>query len=500
METSNTFDDAARTNFIKRVARAGVVGAGGGGLPAYMKFLAASVAAPAIDTVIANGVECEPLLASDKTLMKHWPLKVISGLELSTQMCGARQGILALKRENHDIVDGFARIIEKKHQQKIYSSQFQVKLHLVDSYYPAGDEFILVHDATGRIIAEGQLPLSQGVIVHNVLTLAQLAQIDSGSAIVDRFVTIAGAVKQPKVFIVPIGTPLRELLKRMEMSGPAQNLKIIDGGPMMGKVLERSTVADILNGSSNFFINKRTSGIIILPQDHTLIRMKELSVHDVIRRSKSVCCQCFRCTEFCPRSLLGHSLNPHKTMRSVDYNLSIPTEIITSAFLCSQCGVCDSFACDIMGLSPKKILGEYKKLLLQRGIKNPHHFHPQKTKEGQNFHKVPTHALLKKLDLVGYINAGNVKNSDYEVIDPTLIPKVSISLAEHIGEPAQAIVGVGAMVRLGDLVAISPQMRQWLELERTANATSIGSAYHASISGKVAEVTSQHIVIESCES
>ena len=50
---------------IAAVREAGVVGAGGGGFPTHVKLSAK------VDTIVANGSECEPLLASDKNYMKE---------------------------------------------------------------------------------------------------------------------------------------------------------------------------------------------------------------------------------------------------------------------------------------------------------------------------------------------------------------------------------------------------------------------------------------------
>ena len=48
---------------VEAVRAAGVVGAGGAGFPTHVKL------ASQVDTVIANGVECDPLLQCDQRLM-----------------------------------------------------------------------------------------------------------------------------------------------------------------------------------------------------------------------------------------------------------------------------------------------------------------------------------------------------------------------------------------------------------------------------------------------
>ena len=58
---------------------------------------------------------------------------------------------------------------------------------------------------------------------------------------------------------------------------------------------------------------------------------------------------------------------------------------------------------------------------------------------------------------------------------------VYIPLSQHIGAPAQAIVKTGDMVTKGQMIA--------------QHADGLSVSIHASISGKVTEVTDRHIII-----
>ena len=53
------------SQIVQKVKSAGVIGAGGGGFPTHIKLQAK------VDTVIANGSECEPLLSSDCFMMEQ---------------------------------------------------------------------------------------------------------------------------------------------------------------------------------------------------------------------------------------------------------------------------------------------------------------------------------------------------------------------------------------------------------------------------------------------
>ncbi|MCK4760811.1 MAG: SLBB domain-containing protein [Candidatus Aminicenantes bacterium] len=437
-------------DIINAVYRAGVVGAGGGGFPTHIKLQAR------VDTVIANGSECEPLLYSDKTLLKNRAYAVVEGMKHVFAATGAQVGYIAVKEDYKEV----AAAVEAE-----LPRDGSIKLHLLENYYPAGDEFLTVYDVTGRIIPEGGLPLHVGVLVSNVLSLAQIADALNGKPVTERPVTIAGSVKQPQVVTVPIGASYRDLV---EIAGGTLEPTdvLIDGGPMMGVLVE-----DARQG-----IAKTTGAVIVLPEDHFIVKMRNITISQMVKKSKAACCQCIRCSDLCPRNLLGHALFPHMTMRTIDYDMAEPTDHITSAFLCSQCGMCELVACDVMQLSPKKVYAEYKKQLMLRGIKNPHKEVPAAVLPEIEYRKVPISAMLKKLAL-----------GEYAVNIPALgagrVGQVRIALDRHTGVPAQPRVAPGEKVRMGDVIAASP-------------AGETGTVYHASIAGQVTEVTDTIIEIK----
>lgn len=434
---------------VDAVRRGGVIGAGGGGFPAYVKLQAK------VDTVIANGSECEPLLATDKTLMKERPDLIVEGMQFAMTATGASSGVIAVKEHYTDVVKALTAALP---------SDKSIKLHLLENYYPAGDEFLLVCDVTGRVIPEGGIPLNVGVVVSNVLSLAQMAQAVNGKPVTERPVTVTGEVNEPKVVTVPIGTTYRDILK---MAGGLKvpDAVIIDGGPMMGKIVENLEAG----------IAKTTSGVLALPPDHFIVRMGKKPLSQIIKQSKSACCQCFRCSDLCPRNLLGHELYPHMTMRTIDYNQAEPKQHITSAFLCSQCGMCELIACDFMLLSPRRILGAYRKELAERGVKNPHTRSKLQALPSYNDRKVSISTILKKTGLTEYLF-----KLPYEGLQT--VEKVRIPLTRHTGAPSIPSVKLKQKVRMGDVIAATPEDK-------------LGTVYHASIAGEVTEVTNYLIEI-----
>ncbi|MFA6003138.1 MAG: electron transport complex protein RnfC, partial [Elusimicrobiota bacterium] len=177
-------------DFARLIRNAGVVGAGGAGCPSYVK------AASRADTVIVNAVECEPLLQKDRELLTHHGAEVVRGLELMVAATGAGKGVIAIKEKHTDTV---------KLLEKVLAGKQNLGLHRCQDFYPAGDEFCLVFEVTGRLIPPGGIPIQVGVVVNNVESLYNMARADQ-TPVVDTFLTVAGAVKNPCTLRLPVGT------------------------------------------------------------------------------------------------------------------------------------------------------------------------------------------------------------------------------------------------------------------------------------------------------
>ncbi|MCX6625081.1 MAG: NADH dehydrogenase subunit, partial [Acidobacteria bacterium] len=142
----------------------GVVGAGGAGFPTYVK------AKSAVEFMLANGAECEPLLHKDFELMKHYPAEIVSGMAAMMSNVGAKRGLFGIKEKNREAIHA----IEPK------AKASGIDLVLLGDFYPSGDEYELVYTATGRLIPAGGIPLQVGCVVNNVETLYNVHQALQG--------------------------------------------------------------------------------------------------------------------------------------------------------------------------------------------------------------------------------------------------------------------------------------------------------------------------------
>jgi Na+-translocating ferredoxin:NAD+ oxidoreductase RnfC subunit len=381
---------------------------------------------------------------------------LIEGMQAAMHATGAKQGIIGLKAHYTDAVTAL---------QKVLPADGLIKLHLLENYYPAGDEFLLVYETTGKVIPEGGIPLHVGVVVSNVISLLQIAEAINGKPVTERTITLAGEFREPKIVTVPIGTTYKDLVA-MAGGVNCNDAVLIDGGPMMGRI-----VNDLDAG-----VGKTSSGLLAFPADHFVVNMAQKPVSQMIKQSKAACCQCFRCSDLCPRNLLGHNLFPHKTMRTIDYNQAEPADHITSAYLCSQCGVCELIACDFMQLSPRKIYAAYKQELMAKGIKNPHNRKNLQPHSQFENRKVAIPTLMKKIAITKY--AGELDFAGQQRVRLVRIP-----LNRHVGVPAVPSVDVGQKVRMCDVIAASPEDK-------------LGAFYHASIAGKVTKITTDYVEIK----
>lgn len=438
---------------VRAILKAGVVGAGGGGFPTHIKASAEA------DVVLANGAECEPLLKADGELMAVAPEKVLRGLQLMTESVGATRTVLAVRKEN-------ARALAALSAEGTETSG--IEFLVLENVYPAGDEFLLVFEATGRVVPEGGIPPDVGVVVSNVTTLADVADAFEGKPVTTRMVSVQGDVPRAATWRVPIGTAIEEVLALS--GGIPEGDVVLIGGPMMGQ----------LAGDLGEPITKTTSGLIVLPPEHALVSARTASQEHVLKIARAACCQCMACTDLCPRALLGHALAPHRTVRAVQYSIEArEAEHITSAYLCCECGMCELFACPL-GIQPRRILADLKAELVRRGIPNPHHRTELTADDVREYRQIPSSRLVQRLGLTAYDREAPLAR---ERVEPLL---VRIALKQHVGAPAVPIVREGDHVVEGDLLAEIPDGQ-------------LGARVHASITGFVESVTEAEITVTAAE-
>jgi Na+-translocating ferredoxin:NAD+ oxidoreductase RnfC subunit len=439
-------------NLIDIIKDAGIVGAGGAGFPTHIKLNTKA------EYFIVNAAECEPLIETDKYLCRTFADELIKGILFISKHLEAKKSVIALKGKYKAEIAALKEAIE--------NNGADIEIFEMRTFYPAGDEQIMVQQVTGKSVSERGLPIEVGAVVDNVGTVIGIYNaITTGKKTTEKYLSVVGEVKEPLMLKVPIGTSIRDCIQAATPT--LSDYAIIFGGPMMGRVVDEDTLID------QQYVTKTTGNIIVLPKDHYLIKRTKVSIDRIKHQTRSACIQCKMCTDLCPRYQIGHRIKPNLVMRNVWRENIIESneefeKCFGDAINCCDCGICEMFACP-MGLSPRRVNQYMKGKLRERGITVEKNTNP-KARSSVELSKVPTDRLIARLGLGKY-------NGLHAHTCITLSPKdVWIPFSQHIGKPAKAVKAVGDKVLEGELIAI-------------ADDSGLSANIHASINGTVCDIT-----------
>lgn len=405
---------------LKELMReAGIVGAGGAGFPSYAKL------ADGADTLVINGAECEPLLYTDLVLLQKEMPAVLLGIGATLDYAKIPRALLCVKAHT-------AKRLRLSDGQKLAD---KIILKVLPDVYPMGDEISLIYQATERVVRPGNLPITAGVIVYNVETVYNLGvYLKQGKPVTKKWLTIAGDVAEPIVVKVPVGTPVAELFEKNSIIVP-EGYVVLDGGPSMGKVIDPESAV----------ITKTTKGLLILPESCPAVESKFLDGDKSIARAETACCQCTRCTDMCPRALLGYPLEPHKMVRTAKSAVKVMPEMVLSATLCCGCGVCETLAC-CQGISPKAVINEYKALLAKHKLRYVGRTDVEPMQE-REYRMIPSERWASVLGVAKYDRPAKY------IGEQSSFTKSEVLLRQHIGAPSVPCVSDGDWVKEGDKIA-----------------------------------------------
>lgn len=294
-----------REDFLEAVRASGLVGLGGAGFPTVVKLSADTTA---VDTLVVNGAECEPYITSDTRTMIDEADLVAEGIGLIQKYLGIKNAVIGIENNKPKCISAM---------KKATAGMDGVSVKALPALYPQGGEKVLVYHTLGRIIKEGQLPISEGVIVINCTTAAAIAKyVKTGMPLVEKCVTVDGsAISKPKNVIAPIGTPVLELIEFCGgFSCPPR--KILAGGPMMGSALPDLNVP----------VLKQTNAILAFDRK------------DATPPKAGPCIRCGRCAEHCPLRLTPDLIEKAYLNKDEDALVRAKTN------LCMECGCC-SYVC-----------------------------------------------------------------------------------------------------------------------------------------------------------
>jgi electron transport complex protein RnfC len=290
---------------LHAIREAGIVGMGGAAFPGNVKALSAL---GNVDTLIANGCECEPYITADDSLLQTSPEKVLSGMTILSKLLNPKHTVLAVEDNKQEAI---------KKLQGLQKDFPHIEIRILPTRYPQGAEKQLIQSVTGREVPSGKLPVAVGCAVFNVSTFAAIHRaVKEGMPLYERIVTVSGeAIAKPQNFIVPIGTPFHDLV---EAAGGLHDKteRVISGGPMMG-VAQHDLAVPVV---------KATNSILCLLKDKNGAA------------ENPVCLRCGKCIVACPMRLQPLYMYRYVKAGRVDELKKL------HIMDCMECGSC-SFTC-----------------------------------------------------------------------------------------------------------------------------------------------------------
>jgi len=405
-----------------------------------------------IDTIIVDGTGYEPLLETDRFLLERETGNILRGLEYLVGASSAERAFIAVNETYSNAISWLQESSEKTDRINVFP---------IGDFYPAGDECVLVYEATGRMVPEGGTAVDAACIVIDVESVINISEaVTNDKPVTKNWLTCTGYVHKPSIVRTHIGTPLEDVLA---LCGGAtcDDFGVIVGNPLTGRV-ETDMKASV---------EKKMTGIIVLPKDHSLVARKKISISSIIRRSKSIGRQGTICTDLCPRYLLGYDIRVESILNQVNYRMAdVDESVIRGVFLCGECRLCDMYSC-----APGAILTAFKKMLNEKGYSPAFPKRTLSAHEMREYRKVPNSRVNTRLQIDTFIETGMMMRVE---TNPAL---VEIPL-EQAGVYSKPIVSAGDSVSEKECIARAP-------------VNGRGSDVHASISGKVIFIDSERIVI-----
>lgn len=306
---NENFGRFSKETFIENIKNAGILGLGGAGFPAYLKYQPNKK----ITTLIINAVECEPYITADQMNVTVNITQILKTLQAIIRIFEIDTCYIGVKKKNYKLREIFITATSKMPNIKVID---------VPNLYPMGWEKSLVRYI--KHIDYNNIPLEKGIVVSNVSTIYAIYEaLRFQKPFYEHVVTFSGqGVKEPKNLLVRNGTRVGDILEKLKINGDDVDFYLIAGGPMMGSAVE----------SDDLVIDSTLNSVLLLP---------------IKDNKETTCLRCGKCVDNCPVKicpiLVKESLKDKNALKRLH-----PER-------CIECGIC-SFIC------PAKInLREYVK-------------------------------------------------------------------------------------------------------------------------------------------
>ncbi|MEE4299487.1 MAG: electron transport complex subunit RsxC [Pseudomonadales bacterium] len=297
--------DHAPAELVGRIRDAGIAGVGGAGFPTAVKLAGGHDGR--LQTLILNGIECEPYITADDVLMRHRAAEIVTGARMLMHVAGTREGLIAVEDNKPEAITALEHAVRA-------AGNARLEVVVVPTRYPSGGEKQLIQILTGREVRTGGLPADLGILCQNVGTAVAVQRaLELGEPLVSRVTTVTGrAVGAPGNFDVRLGTPFSHLLRLAELDEAALG-RLVMGGSMMGVAMADAAVPVV----------KTTNCILAATRAEFPPPAPE-----------QPCIRCGMCEVACPAGLLPQQL--YWYARAQDLDAAREHDIAD----CIECGAC----------------------------------------------------------------------------------------------------------------------------------------------------------------
>ena len=286
--------NSSREEIIEFMKNIALLGQGGAGFPAYIKYNTDKC-----KFLLINAVECEPYLTADIRNINANSEDFYLGVKLMFKASNAEKCKIGIKEYHKHTIELL---------NNLFKNEENIEVCPVKDAYPYGWERTLVNALLNKHY--DKLPIEVGAIVSNCTSAITLAKTSRERLpMYERFVTVSGEnIKNPHDVFCRIGTSIKELI---EMCGGVRvsPANILMGGPMMGTCVTKDEVC----------INTISNGVTIYKNEE----IKPIS-----------CLRCGQCVEHCPSSLQPCSIN--EAFKINDVKRLEALHVLD----CIECGMC----------------------------------------------------------------------------------------------------------------------------------------------------------------
>lgn len=289
-----------------------IKGLGGGGFPAHQKL------SGDINTLIINGVECEPYLCCDYYLMTAHLQELVKTISFLKNILNIDRCIVALKESQTALLGKFSVAASNE--------PCDLEILTVPDIYPAGSEKFLVYQLTGNHLSAQEHPSDKGIVCQNIGTLFSIYQaVFLREPQLSRILTLFDGTSSTLINLeVLFGTAISFILETLDLERKGLNSKasqLIVGGLLSGKKLD-------LQAAEHTYVSAETNSIFL--GTGSIGRETEVATKE------SPCIRCGKCADVCAANLLPQQLL---------WNLQQPDRLDELRLAdCLECGACD-FVC-----------------------------------------------------------------------------------------------------------------------------------------------------------